>query len=172
MKRGVHLNKSHLDLMQNRGGKAIDFYCECKKVWPLRIWSHRTVECLSNQSTPRLPWLLGLEWNKYRKDLSQPHKAFKSQACHGGQKLFFRFLLCLAFLSPAVSLTDAAPGALYFAVIAGCVASLALAGPCRVRISCIVVLPLVIRWGHVRANYNSRDKGQETRYGLITQLIG
>jgi hypothetical protein len=85
--------------MQNGGTKAVYFYCECKKVQLLRIWSHRTVECRSNQFTPRLSWLLGLEWNKYRKDLSQPHQAFKSQACHGGQKLFFSIhFLCPAFL--------------------------------------------------------------------------
>ena len=36
MQRGVHLNKSRLDLMQ-KGAKAIDFYCERKKVQPLRI---------------------------------------------------------------------------------------------------------------------------------------
>ena len=96
----VHLNKSRLDLMKNGGAKAVDFYCECKKVWPLRIWSCRTVECCSNQSTHWLSWLLGLEWNKYRKDLSQLHQAFKSQACHGGLKLFFSIhFLCLAFLS-------------------------------------------------------------------------
>ena len=99
MQRGVHLNKSRLDLIQNEGAKDVDFYYERKKVRSLRIWSHRTVECHSNQSTPRLPWLLGLEWNKYKKDLSQPHQAFKSQACHGGQKLFFSIhFLFLAFL--------------------------------------------------------------------------
>ena len=97
--RGVHLNKSRLDLMQNGGAKAVDFYYERKKVQPLHIWSRRIVECRSNQSTPRLSWLLGLEWNKYRKDLSQPHQAFKCQACHGGQKLFFSIhFLSLAFL--------------------------------------------------------------------------
>ena len=86
--------------MQNGGAKAVDFYYERKKVRPQRIWSHRTVECHSNQSTLRLPWLLGLEWNKYRKDLSQPHQAFKSQACHGGQKLFFSIhFLCPSFLT-------------------------------------------------------------------------
>jgi len=105
MQRGVHLNKSHLDLMQNARAKVVDFYYERKKVRPLRIWSRRTVECRSNQSTPRLSWLLGLEWNKHRKDLSQPHQAFKSQACHGGQKLFFSIhFLCLTFLSHSLVL--------------------------------------------------------------------
>ena len=99
MEWGVHLNKSCLDLMQNGGAKAVDFYYKRKKVRPLHIWSHRIVECHSNQSTPRLPWLLGLEWNKYRKDLSQPHQAFRCQACHGGQKLFLSIhFLCPAFL--------------------------------------------------------------------------
>ena len=37
MERGVHLNKSHLDLKQNGGAIAVDFYCECKKVRPLSI---------------------------------------------------------------------------------------------------------------------------------------
>ena len=38
MQRGVHLNKSRLDLMQNGGAIAVDFYYyERKKVWPLRI---------------------------------------------------------------------------------------------------------------------------------------
>jgi hypothetical protein len=39
--RGVHLNKSHLDLIQNGGAIAVDFYCEHKKVHPLHIWSRR-----------------------------------------------------------------------------------------------------------------------------------
>ena len=37
MERGVHLNKSRLDLIQNGGAIAIDFYCERKKVRPLSI---------------------------------------------------------------------------------------------------------------------------------------
>ena len=99
MQRGVHLNKCRLDLMQNRGAKVVDFYCKHKKVRPLRIWSRRTVECHSNKSTPRLPWQLGLEWNKFQNDLSQLHQAFKSQACHSGEKLFFSIhFLCPAFL--------------------------------------------------------------------------
>ena len=37
MERGVHLNKSCLDLMQNGGAIAVDFYYERKKVHPLSI---------------------------------------------------------------------------------------------------------------------------------------
>jgi hypothetical protein len=37
MQRGVHLNKSRLDLMQNGGAKAVDFYYKRKKVRLLRI---------------------------------------------------------------------------------------------------------------------------------------
>jgi len=37
MEQGVHLNKARLDLMQNGGAIAIDFYYECKKVRPLCI---------------------------------------------------------------------------------------------------------------------------------------
>ena len=36
-----HLNKSRLNLMQNGGAIAIDFYCERKKIRPLSIWSRR-----------------------------------------------------------------------------------------------------------------------------------
>ena len=37
MERGVHLNKSCLDLMQKGGVIAVDFYYEGKKVRPLSI---------------------------------------------------------------------------------------------------------------------------------------
>ena len=37
MEQGDHLNKSHLDLMQNGGAIAIDFYWELKKVRSLSI---------------------------------------------------------------------------------------------------------------------------------------
>ena len=42
-----------------------------------------------------------LDWSKkkYKKDPSQPHQEFKSQVCHGGQKLLFSIhFLCLALL--------------------------------------------------------------------------
>ena len=37
MERGVHLKMSRLDLMQNGGAIAVDFYYKRKKVRPLRI---------------------------------------------------------------------------------------------------------------------------------------
>ena len=37
MERGVHLNKSCLDLRQNEGAIAIDFYYKHKKVYPMSI---------------------------------------------------------------------------------------------------------------------------------------
>jgi len=37
MERGVHLNKSRIDLMQNGGAIAVDFYYERKKVRLLSI---------------------------------------------------------------------------------------------------------------------------------------
>jgi hypothetical protein len=79
MQWGVHLNKSHArcTIIKNGGAIAIDFYCDREKVWPLS----NNIMCCSNQSACRLLWLLGLEWNKYKKDLSQPHQAFNCQAC-------------------------------------------------------------------------------------------
>jgi hypothetical protein len=57
MQWGVHPNKSCLDLMQNAGDTAINFYYERKKVRPLSIWLCRTIVAISLPMITVTAWI-------------------------------------------------------------------------------------------------------------------